>query len=69
MGASEGGCHVRGGLGDDFGFVEAVAAPAVGGGRSRRAGAGLEVREEEFALFELGAVGVVFGGQLCLAVL
>jgi hypothetical protein len=40
---------------------------AVGGGGGR--GARLEVREEEFALLEFGAVGVVFGAELGFAVL
>lgn len=69
MCAAEGGCDVGRGLGDDFVLVEAfvLLALAVGGGGC--GGAGLEVGEEEFALFKLCALGVVFGCELGFAVL
>jgi len=59
--------HVGRGLGDDFAFREALGlfSLAVRGGRGR--GAGLKVGEEEFALLELRAVGVVFGCELGFA--
>lgn len=69
MRSSEGSCYVGGRLFHNFPFVESFIATAMRRRRCRGAGASLQGGEEKIALFEPGAIGVVFGGQLRLAVL
>ena len=70
MCSSKRSCHVARGVRDNFLFRELGisflgAAVRRGGGRSAR----LQVREEKFAFFEFGAVGVAFSCELGFAVL
>ena len=64
LGSSESGSHIRGGAGYDFVFGELRVGLSAAVRRGRGRGTGLYVREEEFALFELRAVGVAFGSDL-----